>query len=194
MVGPRTSTSVISFRITSSQCNHCAYCWPKYCFKSGYFELHTNDEENCLNVYKVEIVKCFIHIFQVRENHKVVRNIQEYHTQVKKWDDIGYNFLIGGAGCIYVGRGWNYIGAHSKIFNQKAICIAFMGNFCEFEPSPQSLVAAQRLIAAGVEAGKLVQHYRLYGHRQVNDTISPGDRLYEIIQTWDHWTQRAILP
>lgn len=123
-----------------------------------------------------------------------MRNIQEYHTQVKRWDDIGYNFLVCGDGSIFVGRGWKYIGAHSRSFNQKAICIAFMGNFCEVEPSPQSLDAAQRLIATGVQAGKLDQHYRLYGHRQVSDTISPGDSLYRIIQTWDHWTDRAILP
>ena len=32
----------------------------------------------------------------------------------KNWDDIGYNFLIGGDGGVYEGRGWDKQGAHTK--------------------------------------------------------------------------------
>lgn len=32
---------------------------------------------------------------------------------MKGWDDIGYNFLIGGNGSIYVGRGWDYKGVYN---------------------------------------------------------------------------------
>ncbi|KAK9752004.1 hypothetical protein QE152_g4582 [Popillia japonica] len=33
------------------------------------------------------------------------------------WADIGYNFLIGGDGYIFQGRGWDKLGAHVKSFN-----------------------------------------------------------------------------
>ena len=32
----------------------------------------------------------------------------------KKFSDIGYNFLIGGNGDVYEGRGWDKQGAHTK--------------------------------------------------------------------------------
>lgn len=141
---------------------------------------------------------CFVnfitHILFQMDGTKIVLDIQHMHTNTNKFDDIGYNFLIGGDGSVFVGRGWNYIGAHSKLFNQRSICIAFIGNFSEQCPTNESLVAAQRLIENGVRMGKLVQNYRLYGHRQVIPTLSPGNRLYEIIQTWTNWTNDVVLP
>lgn len=112
---------------------------------------------------------------------------------MKGWDDIGYNFLIGN-GSVFVGRGWDYKGAHSRIYNQKSICIAFIGSFYKHPPSERSLVAAQQLIEVGVRSKKISDDYRLYGHRQLIPTISPGNKIYEIIQTWDHWCEEVIPP
>lgn len=124
----------------------------------------------------------------------VVRNYQDYHVQTRKWDDIGYNFIVSRDGSIFVGRGWHYIGAHSRDYNKMSICIAFIGNFNDETPSNESLIAAQRLLQRGVEIGKLDQNYRLYGHRQVVLTESPGTNLYSIIQTWDHWSNQLVPP
>lgn len=125
---------------------------------------------------------------------RAVRDIQDYHIETKGWDDIGYNFLIGGDGSVYVGRGWDYKGAHSRIFNQRSICIAFIGSYFKHSPPQRSLNAAQQLMQEGVEMNKLSKDYRLYGHRQLIPTISPGNRLYEIIQTWSHWSEDVIPP
>lgn len=123
-----------------------------------------------------------------------VRDFQDLHMQKYDWDDIAYNFLIGGDDSIYIGRGWFYQGAHSRIFNRNSICIAFIGNFWKESPPQRSLIAAQRLIEEGVKMGYLAKDYRLYGHRQLIDTISPGNRLYEIIQNWNHWSDEVIPP
>lgn len=40
--------------------------------------------------------------------------MQTYHIESKSWDDIGYNFLVGGDGSVYEGRGWDKQGAHTK--------------------------------------------------------------------------------
>lgn len=47
----------------------------------------------------------------------------------KQWNDIGYNFLIGGDGNVYEGRGWGKHGAHSSPYNSKSIGICIIGNF-----------------------------------------------------------------
>lgn len=92
----------------------------------------------------------------------IVRNIQDFHMQTRKWDDIGYNFIIGRDGTVYVGRGWLYAGAHSRDYNKRSICIAFIGNFNDETPSDESLLAAQRLINRGVDVRKLNENYRVY--------------------------------
>ena len=54
-------------------------------------------------------------------------------------------------------------------------------------PPQRALRAAQSLLACGVARGALRTNYEVKGHRDVQDTLSPGDRLYEIIQTWPHY-------
>ena len=34
------------------------------------------------------------------------------------WRDIGYNFVIGGDGHVYEGRGWKVVGAHTSGYNK----------------------------------------------------------------------------
>lgn len=116
-----------------------------------------------------------------------VRSIQSFHIMSRGWFDIGYNFLVGGDGRVYIGRGWDKVGAHTKGYNHESICIAFLGTFTRDEPSQQQLCAAEKLLAQGIALGKLSNDYALYGHRQLARTTSPGDILYRIIQTWPHW-------
>lgn len=103
------------------------------------------------------------------------------------WDDIGYNFLVGGDGNAYEGRGWNKQGAHTKGFNDGSICIAFIGTFTKLMPPQRQLNAAQQIISQGIKLKKLTPDYRLYGQRQLAPTESPGTSLYEIIAKWSHW-------
>ncbi|CAF0823855.1 unnamed protein product [Rotaria sordida] len=56
---------------------------------------------------------------------KQIKEVQDYHMDAEKWDDIGYNFLL----CddsddqqqIYTGRGWTFVGAHCKVYNTKSL-------------------------------------------------------------------------
>lgn len=102
--------------------------------------------------------------------------------------DIGYNFLIGGDGNTYEGRGWDFQGAHTRGFNKGSIGIAFIGSFDTFTPPEDQLDAAKKLIEEGVRLGKLDKDYKLYGQRQLTNVQSPRDNLYDIIQQWPHWS------
>lgn len=104
--------------------------------------------------------------------------------------DISYNFLIGGKGIIYHGRGWNAEGDHTAGFNSNSLCIAMIGTYDAIEPTSEILDAAQKVVAEGIRLKKLAINYRLYGQRQlIANTTSPGDKLYEIlVKQWSHWT------
>ncbi|KAG7313206.1 hypothetical protein JYU34_000305 [Plutella xylostella] len=118
-----------------------------------------------------------------------VRIIQDYHVESKKWFDIAYNFLVGGDGSAYVGRGWDYIGSHTKGYNKLSLGIAFIGTFTTEAPPQQQLDACKKLLRIGVETGKLAKDYKLLAHRQLMSTASPGDKLYDIIKEWPHFVK-----
>jgi len=117
-----------------------------------------------------------------------VKAVQIFHMESNNWSDIGYNFLVGGDGLAYVGRSWDYIGAHSYGYNDKSIGISFIGTFNSVVPPKTQLHAAQKIIELGVKTGKIAPDYKLLGHRQVTNTLSPGNALYNEITKWPHWS------
>lgn len=117
-----------------------------------------------------------------------VRTIQTFHMESKGWWDIGYNFLVGGDGFAYEGRGWKSEGAHTYGYNAKSIGIAFIGTFNKYMPPERQIKAAKQLIEMGVKKGYIMENYKLLAHRQLTTTQSPGEVLYENIKTWPHWS------
>lgn len=105
------------------------------------------------------------------------------------WEQVGYNFMVGGDGRVYVGRGWDFIGAHTIKYNRSSIGIAFIGSFDKINATELQLRACQLLLAEGVRLKKLTPDYKIYGHRQLLATQSPGDKLYNIIKTWPHFAK-----
>uniref|UniRef100_A0A3Q0T324 Peptidoglycan recognition protein 5 n=1 Tax=Amphilophus citrinellus TaxID=61819 RepID=A0A3Q0T324_AMPCI len=104
-------------------------------------------------------------------------SIQRYHMKDRKFDDIGYNFLVAGDGTVFEGRGWGVVGAHTKDHNSDSLGIAFMGNFSN-TPSKKAIVAVKQLLQSGVSAGFLQPGFALYGHRDLGNTECPGEKLY----------------
>nr|UZC46342.1 PGRP-SC [Protaetia brevitarsis seulensis] len=114
----------------------------------------------------------------------LVRSFQNFHMDTNGWADIGYNFVIGGDGLVYQGRGWGRTGAHAVSFNARSIGIAFAGTFTSGLPPAASLNAAHALIACGRSQGQIAWSYRLIGHRQASATACPGNALFNHIQGW----------
>ncbi|KAM4825891.1 peptidoglycan recognition protein 1 isoform 1-T1 [Thomomys bottae] len=121
---------------------------------------------------------------------KQVQNVQSYHMRTLDWCDVAYNFLIGEDGHVYEGRGWHTKGAHSGAsWNPIAVGITFMGNYMERAPPRRSMRALENLLEYGVARGFLRTNYQLKGHRDVQQTASPGDQLYEAIQRLPHYQE-----
>lgn len=122
------------------------------------------------------------------ENVYLVRNIQCFHVESRRWNDIAYNFLIGCDGNVYEGRGWRVVGAHTYGYNRKSVGISFIGCFMRDKPPEISIKACKLLIKRGVELGYIKPDYILLGHCQCSPTESPGRVLFEEIQTWSHFS------
>lgn len=60
--------------------------------------------------------------------------------------------------------------------------------FTGHNPSAAAIKAVKDLIEYGVTLGKIQENYTLLGHRQTTSTSCPGDSLYQLIQTWPHWS------
>uniref|UniRef100_A0A1Y9GZ02 Peptidoglycan recognition protein family domain-containing protein n=1 Tax=Anopheles dirus TaxID=7168 RepID=A0A1Y9GZ02_9DIPT len=121
-----------------------------------------------------------------------VKLIQEFHAnpESRNFSDIAYQFLVGGDGNAYEGRGWTKQGAHTKGFNVDSICVAFIGTFIDQAPPVSQLSAAKQLIQLGLDGKYLAANYSLYGHRQLAPFESPGKALFDIIKTWPHWSNK----
>ncbi|XP_073954538.1 peptidoglycan-recognition protein LC-like isoform X2 [Choristoneura fumiferana] len=122
-----------------------------------------------------------------------VRLVQSFHVESRGWYDIGYNYLVGGEGSAYYGRGWDYMGAHTLGYNKYSIGIAFIGTFTKEAPTQKQLDACKKLIKRGVALGKIAKDYKLFAHRQLTSTESPGEKLFEILQEWPHFVKDVNL-
>ncbi|XP_055301526.1 peptidoglycan-recognition protein SC1a/b-like [Sitodiplosis mosellana] len=114
-------------------------------------------------------------------------SIQKVHQNTNGWSDIGYNFIVGGDGKVYEGRGFNVIGGHASQFNAKSIGISLIGNWNDAVPGQNMLRATQEIIDFAVEEGHLASNYQLHGHRQVSQILCPGNALFNEIKDWPHF-------
>lgn len=130
-------------------------------------------------------------------------------------DDIRYNFLIGGDGSVYEGRGFNTIGEHTPHFNNNSLGIAMIGKFAEVEPTEIQVQQLRKLLQFGIAWEYLKSNYELFGYDQLvpSDDLqgtsgpttprsggktssesdgNPGAKLFSIIRKFPHWTQNTF--
>ncbi|NXV81071.1 PGRP2 amidase, partial [Atlantisia rogersi] len=114
-----------------------------------------------------------------------MRSMQHFHQDIRGWDDIGYSFVVGSDGYIYQGRGWTWVGAHTKGYNSKGYGVGYVGDFSVTPPDEDTIALVRdELLPCAVKTGKLQQNYTLRGHRQMGHTDCPGNSLFQEIETW----------
>ncbi len=116
--------------------------------------------------------------------------IQRHHMRRNGWDDIGEQFTIGRGGHIMEGRNRTMpaiaqrdhtVGAHTADHNRHTIGIETAGTFMTALPTEQQTAALARLIAWLCGVYGLDPNVAIVGHRDLNSTTCPGDRLYGYI-------------
>lgn len=127
-----------------------------------------------------------IGIDSIPEQIATMRGIWHHHVNVNGWSDIGYNFVV----CpphgkltrahIWVARGWDKIPAAQEDYNTGNWAIAVIGNYDRERPDPDVLLAIEAMMRRAKKRGA---GYRVRGHRDVNQTSCPGDKLYAKLKT-----------
>jgi uncharacterized protein with LGFP repeats len=135
----------------------------------------------------------------------IMRATYAYHTLTRGWGDIGYNVIVDRFGRRFEGRygglASTVIGAHAGGFNTSTFGVSMLGNFEEV-PVPQATVDAVSEIVAwkfrlfGIDplgtttlssgggsstfyaAGTQVTLPTIFGHRDVSNTLCPGQYGY----------------
>jgi N-acetylmuramoyl-L-alanine amidase len=132
--------------------------------------------------------KCSEAVRQIQLRHMGKRGMQTDTVDIGYADtvDIGYNFLIGGDGNVYEGRGWNVMSFHRT--PEGVVGISFIGNYKKDELTYEQIEAAQELLALGVKLEKLSPSYLLIAHYQIILTNSPGQNVVRVIEKWPHWS------
>ena len=106
-----------------------------------------------------------------------LRNIDKQHRG-NGWGGIGYNLAVDYDGRIYEARGLDILGAHASGVNTKSYGICYIGDGRK-GITDKGVAGIQKAIA-------LVQNHsakklKVVGHRDVNSTACPGDKIYVLI-------------
>jgi LysM repeat protein len=110
-------------------------------------------------------------------DREIIRRIDRYHREGRRWACIGYHYLVGRDGTIYEGRPERFQGAHTSGENENNLGISVMGDFHRGLPNATQLRALSTFLDDTRRRLK-VPTSRIYGHRQLSPSICPGDALY----------------
>jgi putative cell wall-binding protein len=153
--------------------------------------------------------------YSATQAYAQIRAIYAFHTKVRGWNDIGYNFLVDRFGRVFEGRRGSItaavLGAHTGGFNSQSLGVAVLGTFTTQAPAAAALRglvdvlawkaaqygldprAATKLLSAGGPytrhpAGATVPVTVLSSHRDVGITECPGNALYADLP----WLRRQV--
>ncbi|KAM5171820.1 N-acetylmuramoyl-L-alanine amidase [Mantella aurantiaca] len=119
-----------------------------------------------------------------------MRSMQDFHQGERGWDDIGYSFVVGSDGYLYEGRGWLWVGAHTRGHNSIGYGVSFIGNFTASVPEgPILSLVRDRFLSCAVRSGYISPNYAIQGHRQVVATSCPGDALFQKVSAWKNFKE-----
>ncbi|XP_054264167.1 peptidoglycan-recognition protein 1-like isoform X1 [Macrosteles quadrilineatus] len=110
--------------------------------------LVTHPVENVIYQHSLDVPVCE----SDQECTKAVQDMQKKDMEEGK-PDIIYNFLIGGNGKVYEGRGWyNQSDVHMyPEYNGNRIDIAYIGNFTNNIPGHDMIVTTERIMNFAVD-------------------------------------------
>jgi hypothetical protein len=113
---------------------------------------------------------------------KKLRGLQAWGQKDKNWWDVPYHFIVALDGTIYEGRDWHYLGETNTKYDQTGhLLIMVMGNYEIQEPNQAQIKAVTDLMAWGVQEFS-VPLDKIYGHRDLTETLCPGKYLYPYLK------------
>lgn len=122
-----------------------------------------------------------------------VRETQNFHMDVRGWNDIAYNFLVARDGTLFEGRGWDTMPAATEHHNSHTIAICFLGS--DKVGRDDVTDAGRKALANFIrDVNKRAKRtLKVKGHRDFNSTDCPGNELYHWIQL-KGWEKNNPIP
>lgn len=128
---------------------------------------------------------------------RAVKNIQHYHRNVADrrkggaWSDIGYHFLIDGAGRVFEGRHAEIMGAHAgEHYNRDNVGVALMGDFDRMNMTESQRDALVRLVTflsikyrRDPSAAGFIEPHEHYAELSGGGTACPGRSVLSFLQS-----------
>lgn len=102
---------------------------------------------------------------------EAVREIQKYHMNTRKYNDIAYNFIIAPSGRVFECRGKNVEGAHTLGHNSDC-GVAFLGNY-DKDQLTRAQIIAYRVLRSRLGISKGTQ----MPHKATSATSCPGSNV-----------------
>lgn len=116
-----------------------------------------------------------------------VRKVQD-DASTRSHMHIPYNFLIGGDGKTYEGRGWRAQHGFPDLPGKNdTIVVGIIGTYNNIRPDDVLYAETKALITESIRRFSLSPAYRVYG--VVNGSLSKDDAadLYSELKQWRHW-------
>ncbi|NRA36820.1 MAG: N-acetylmuramoyl-L-alanine amidase, partial [Planctomycetes bacterium] len=114
---------------------------------------------------------------------EVVKRIENYHRNERKWAAIGYHYLVGRDGTVYEGRPSRYQGAHTRSNNRNNLGISVIGDFNKRHPNSKQLATLHALLD-DMRREYNVSARSVFGHRDLSPSVCPGKHLYTWVQQY----------
>lgn len=132
---------------------------------------------------KLKEVK-FIIIHHTDRNNDFPLFVKIRHIYLRKWEDIGYHYLIGNTrpltfnGKLYRGRNEAFQGAHALDYNHNSLGVCLIGNFDKKKPSQKQLQTLYIFLVSKLQQYK-IQPENILGHKELSNVTKscPGENV-----------------
>lgn len=99
--------------------------------------------------------------------NECLQKIQKIRDENPDMIDVPWNFLIGGNGKVYEGRGYRYEGQHTmdvnaSDYNEIGIGIGFLGNYHNIKPSSDMVEALKLFINELINEGVIENEHHIF--------------------------------
>jgi hypothetical protein len=112
------------------------------------------------------------------EVEAILRKIDNQHRS-KGWGGIGYNLAVDYDGRVYEARGLDILGAHASGVNTKAYGVCYIGDGRKGITEKGILGIKKAIVLVQNHSAKKL---KVVGHRDVNSTGCPGDKIYRLMR------------
>lgn len=117
--------------------------------------------------------------FRDRSEVSAVQRLQGMFAEhvARKYGDIGYHFVMDPAGRVWEGRNLAFEGAHVVGQNDSNIGVVVLGDY-EDQDFLQGQRESLRLLVGCLRERFGIKLHRIYGHRDLGQSVCPGKNLY----------------